>query len=119
MLRATEVQTPAPVGAVRPGPADEAVGHVIGALVASSPVGPDDIARAVLEGVDRGEELILPDEAARAAYRLKTTDRAAYDQVMRAQAAKLNTLDLVQYSAIVVSSKALDQIIARANGGQS
>jgi large subunit ribosomal protein L4 len=35
------------------------------------------------------------------------------------EAAKLNTLDLVQYSAIVVSSKALDQIIARANGGQS
>jgi NAD(P)-dependent dehydrogenase (short-subunit alcohol dehydrogenase family) len=71
---------------------DEAVGTVIGALVANSPVGPDDIARAVLEGVERGEELILPDEAARAAYRLKTTDRAAYDQVMRAQAAKLNAL---------------------------
>ena len=35
------------------------------------------------------------------------------------EAVKLNTLDLVQYSAIVVSSKALDQIIARANGGQS
>jgi large subunit ribosomal protein L4 len=35
------------------------------------------------------------------------------------EAAKLNTLDLVTYSTIVVSSKALDQIIARANGGQS
>jgi NAD(P)-dependent dehydrogenase (short-subunit alcohol dehydrogenase family) len=71
---------------------DEAVGAVIGALVANSPVGPDDIARAVLEGVDRGEELILPDDAARAAYGLKVGDRAAYDQVMRAQAAKLNAL---------------------------
>ena len=71
---------------------DEAVGAVIGALVANSPVGPDDIARAVLEGVDRGEELILPDEAARAAYGLKVRDRAAYDQMMRAQAAKLDAL---------------------------
>jgi large subunit ribosomal protein L4 len=35
------------------------------------------------------------------------------------EAAKLNTLDLVQYSKIVVSSKALETIIARANGGQS
>jgi large subunit ribosomal protein L4 len=34
-------------------------------------------------------------------------------------ASKLNTLDLVTYSWIVVSSKALEQIIARANGGQS
>jgi NAD(P)-dependent dehydrogenase (short-subunit alcohol dehydrogenase family) len=71
---------------------DEAVGEVIGALVANSPVGPEDIARAVLEGVDRGDELILPDEAAQAAYRLKLTDRAAYDQVMRKQAARLNAL---------------------------
>src|SRR3954468_18797484 len=41
------------------------------------------------------------------------------NRVTLQEAAKLNTLDLVQYSAIVVSSKALDQIIARANGGQS
>ena len=34
-------------------------------------------------------------------------------------AAKLNTLDLVTYSWIVVSTKALERIIARANGGQS
>ena len=35
------------------------------------------------------------------------------------EAAKLNTLDLVQYGKIVVSSQALEKIIARANGGQS
>jgi large subunit ribosomal protein L4 len=35
------------------------------------------------------------------------------------EAAKLNTLDLVQYSKIVVSTKALEAIITRANGGQS
>ena len=35
------------------------------------------------------------------------------------EASKLNTLDLVQYGRIVVSTKALETIIARANGGQS
>ncbi len=35
------------------------------------------------------------------------------------EAAKLNTLDLVQYAKIVVSTKALAAILARANGGQS
>ncbi len=35
------------------------------------------------------------------------------------EAAKLNTLDLVQYGRIVVSTKALETIIARAQGGQS
>jgi NAD(P)-dependent dehydrogenase (short-subunit alcohol dehydrogenase family) len=71
---------------------DEAVGEVIGALVANAPLGPDDIAREVLAALDRGEELILPDDAARAAYQLKVTDRAAYDQVMRKQAVRLNAV---------------------------
>ncbi|MBI2814512.1 MAG: 50S ribosomal protein L4 [Opitutae bacterium] len=35
------------------------------------------------------------------------------------EASKLNTLDLVTYSWIVVSTKALEQIIARTNGAQS
>jgi len=49
------------------------------------------------------------------------TSRAArnLDRVSLQEAAKLNTLDLVQYSRIVVSSKALETILARANGGQS
>ncbi|WP_036225212.1 SDR family NAD(P)-dependent oxidoreductase [Marmoricola sp. URHB0036] len=71
---------------------DTAVGQVIGGLVSRAPLGPEDIAAAVIEGMDRGEELILPDPAARAAYELKLTDRAAYDQVMRKQAARLNAL---------------------------
>jgi len=50
-------------------------------------------------------------EASRAARNL--------DRVTLQEAAKLNTLDLVQYGKIVVSSKALEKIIARANGGQS
>ena len=71
---------------------DTAVGEVIGALVANAPLGPDEIAAAVLDGLDRGEELILPDDAARAAYQLKVSDRAAYDAVMRRQAARLDTI---------------------------
>ncbi len=71
---------------------DTAVGQVIGALVADAPLGPEDIAAEVLAGMERGEELIIPDEAARAAYGLKLADRAAYDQVMRKQAARLNAM---------------------------
>ncbi len=50
-------------------------------------------------------------EATRAASNL--------DRVTLQEAAKLNTLDLVAYTKILVSTKALEQIIARANGGQS
>jgi NAD(P)-dependent dehydrogenase (short-subunit alcohol dehydrogenase family) len=57
-------------------------------LVEKSPLTADDIAVAVLEGIDRGDELIIPDEPARAAYDLKWTDRAAYDATMRATAAR-------------------------------
>jgi len=71
---------------------DVAVGTVIGALVANSPVSADDIAAAVLAGVEAGTEVILPDEAAQAAYGLKVADRAAYDAVMRKQAARLNAM---------------------------
>jgi len=68
---------------------DESLGAVMARLVDESPVGPEEIAAAVLEGVERGEELILPDEAARFAHALKRDDRPAYDAMMRAQAAKL------------------------------
>ncbi|MBI2518268.1 MAG: 50S ribosomal protein L4 [Opitutae bacterium] len=49
------------------------------------------------------------------------TSRAArnLDRVTLQEAAKLNTLDLVAYSKIVVSTKAIEQLIARATGGQS
>jgi NAD(P)-dependent dehydrogenase (short-subunit alcohol dehydrogenase family) len=71
---------------------DEAVGRVMAELVTSAPLGADDVAEAVLAGIDAGEQLILPDPAARAAYDLKTTDRATYDEVMRAQARKLDAV---------------------------
>jgi NAD(P)-dependent dehydrogenase (short-subunit alcohol dehydrogenase family) len=58
-------------------------------LVEQSPISADDIAAAVLDGLDRGAELILPDEPAKAAYALKLADRAAYDKQMRATAARV------------------------------
>jgi NAD(P)-dependent dehydrogenase (short-subunit alcohol dehydrogenase family) len=72
---------------------DEALGKVIARLVESSPLTADDIAAAVLAGLDTGDELILPDQPARDAYGLKQRNRAGYDQVMRAQAARLDSLD--------------------------
>jgi NAD(P)-dependent dehydrogenase (short-subunit alcohol dehydrogenase family) len=72
--------------------ADEALGQVIRQLVRSAPLGPEEIAAAVVEAVDRGEEVVLPDPAARAAYDLKLTDRAAYDAQLRRQAARLEEL---------------------------
>jgi NAD(P)-dependent dehydrogenase (short-subunit alcohol dehydrogenase family) len=70
--------------------ADEELSGVVAHLVRSSQITADDIAAAVLEGLDRGDELIVPDQPARDAYALKLADRAAYDAVMRAQAAKLD-----------------------------
>jgi NAD(P)-dependent dehydrogenase (short-subunit alcohol dehydrogenase family) len=71
---------------------DVELGAVIAQLVANAPWGPDDIAAAVLAGLDAGEELILPDPAAQAAYAQKVGDRAAYDAQMRHQAARLEQL---------------------------
>jgi large subunit ribosomal protein L4 len=41
------------------------------------------------------------------------------DRVTLQEAAKLNTLDLAHYQKIIVSTKALDAIIARVNGGKN
>jgi len=41
------------------------------------------------------------------------------ERVSLQDATKLNTLDLAQYAKIIVSTKALDTIIARANGGKN
>lgn len=69
--------------------ADTALGDVMRKLVDHSQVSAADIATAVLEGLDRGDEVIVPDQAARDAHGLKLADRATYDVIMRAQAAKL------------------------------
>jgi large subunit ribosomal protein L4 len=41
------------------------------------------------------------------------------ERVSLQEAAKLNTLDLSQYRKIIVSTKALEAIIARVNGGKN
>ena len=69
--------------------ADEVVGHVIAGLVERSRVTADDIAAAVLAGMDAGDDVIVPDAAARQAYFVKWADRPAYDAMMREQATKL------------------------------
>ena len=43
-------------------------------------------------GLERGDEVIVPDQPARDAWSLKQADRAAYDAVMRKQAAKLEAM---------------------------
>ncbi|HWJ81256.1 MAG TPA: SDR family NAD(P)-dependent oxidoreductase [Nocardioides sp.] len=71
---------------------DTTLAGVMARLVEDAPLGAEEIAAAVLDGLDRGDELILPDPAARAAYGLKVGDRAAYDATMREQARKLDEL---------------------------
>jgi NAD(P)-dependent dehydrogenase (short-subunit alcohol dehydrogenase family) len=72
--------------------ADTALAGVVTQLVEGSPFTADDIAAAVLAGLDAGDEIILPDPAARAAWDLKRTDRTAYDAQMRRQAERLDRL---------------------------
>ena len=66
--------------------ADKGVADIFTGFVERSSISAQDIAVAVLAGLARGEELILPDEPARSAYALKHSDRAAYNDVMRAGA---------------------------------
>lgn len=69
--------------------ADERVAAVIAGLVANAPLGPDEMAERILTGLDRGEQVILPDDAARDAVALKRSDPAAYAAQLRRQAARL------------------------------
>ncbi len=72
--------------------ADEAVGRVIAGLVDSAPLGADEIAAAVLEGLEAGPRgQILPDAAARQAYGLKRSDRAASGQTHAGAGARAAT----------------------------
>lgn len=58
-------------------------------LVERSPITADDIAAAVLDGLDSGVDLVVPDEPARAAYALKLADRSAYDEQMQGIATRM------------------------------
>ncbi len=69
--------------------ADTDVAEKVAAMVEQSPISAEDIAAAVLAGIDDGAELIVPDEPARAAYDLKLHHRDAYDAEMRRTAARM------------------------------
>ncbi|UFN44243.1 SDR family NAD(P)-dependent oxidoreductase [Nocardioides okcheonensis] len=71
---------------------DALVGQVVGGLVERSRVTAEEVAASVLAGIEAGDAVIVPDEAARQAFRLKWADRPGYDAVMRDQAAKLEAL---------------------------
>lgn len=96
---------------------DRAVAGEVDVIEAFSPAQPKTkLLNKVVRTIAPKGSVLLVDapftaEASRAARNL--------DRVSTTEAAKLNTLDLVQYSKIVVSTKALEAIIARANGGQS
>jgi NAD(P)-dependent dehydrogenase (short-subunit alcohol dehydrogenase family) len=68
---------------------DPDVAAKVAAMVEQSPISADDIAAAVLRGIDQQVELIIPDGPARAAYQLKKADRHAYDTEMRRTAARM------------------------------
>ncbi|HEY3530476.1 MAG TPA: SDR family NAD(P)-dependent oxidoreductase [Nocardioides sp.] len=72
--------------------ADRALATVVTHLVETSPLTADQIASAVLDGIEAGHEMILPDPMARAAYDQKLHDRAAHDAQLRRQAARLDEL---------------------------
>lgn len=69
--------------------ADQQVAAVVAGLVAHAPLGPEEMAERILTGLDRREQVILPDAAARDAVALKRSDPAAYDAQLRRQAARL------------------------------
>jgi NAD(P)-dependent dehydrogenase (short-subunit alcohol dehydrogenase family) len=56
------------------------------ALIESSELSAEDVADAVLEGIDAGDPVILTDDVGRASYLLKHSDRAAYDDQMQLNA---------------------------------
>jgi NAD(P)-dependent dehydrogenase (short-subunit alcohol dehydrogenase family) len=72
--------------------ADQALGAIVTQLVETAPFSAEQIAAAVLAGLDAGDEVIIPDPMARAAYELKLTDRPAYDAQLRRQATRLHEL---------------------------
>jgi NAD(P)-dependent dehydrogenase (short-subunit alcohol dehydrogenase family) len=72
---------------------DTDVAAKVAQLVEQSPITADDIAAAVLRGIDEGADLVVPDEPARQAVALKLHDRAAYDAEMRRTATRLRERD--------------------------
>ena len=69
--------------------ADTDVAAKVRAMVERSPITADEVAAAVLAGIDAGDDVIVPDAPARLAVELKRSDRAAYDAEMRRTADRM------------------------------
>ena len=69
--------------------ADEVVSEIAASLVAHAEEKADEIAAAVLKGLDDRETLLLPDDDAKQAAGLKHDDPDAYAELMASQAAKM------------------------------
>lgn len=68
---------------------DTDVAAKIAALVEESTLTAEAVAAAIMEGIDAGLELIVPDETARAAVALKAQHRDSYDKEMRRTALRM------------------------------
>jgi NAD(P)-dependent dehydrogenase (short-subunit alcohol dehydrogenase family) len=68
---------------------DADVAAKVGQMVSASPVTAEEVAAAVLAGIDDGADLIVPDGPARSAHRLKHADHPAYVAEMRRTATRL------------------------------
>lgn len=96
---------------------DRAVsGDIVGIDAWASPDAKTKTINAVIARISpKGKTLIVDDsfttEAARAARNI--------ERVTLQEAAVLNTLDLAQYKKIIMSTKALEAVIARVNGGKN
>lgn len=95
---------------------DRAAAGEIQVIEAFSPTAPKT--KLMAQVVDRiaphGRVLLVDAPFAQETFRASRN----LTRVTLQEAAKLNTLDLVDFSRIVVSSKALDTILARATGGK-
>lgn len=71
--------------------ADSAMGATARRLIEKSPRTADDIAAAVVAGINKKRHLIIPDRPARMAYLTKRFARPLYDRQMRKVAARAHT----------------------------
>jgi NAD(P)-dependent dehydrogenase (short-subunit alcohol dehydrogenase family) len=71
---------------------DAAANKFAARLIEKSPYTADQIATAVMKGIDDQSMVVIPDEAAQLAVWAKTHDRPAYDQEQRSFAARIEAL---------------------------
>lgn len=72
---------------------DALANRIAARLIEKSPYTADQVARAVMEGMDEHRMVIVPDEAAQLAVWTKANDRAAYDKEQRSFAARIEAAE--------------------------